>query len=79
MSYTPNTACAQQTSTMNTNADHKKERLCIPWVAGMSCPEEKGLQPQPLANWSAFFYFVAFVIVVSYTLLNLYIGESLQD
>jgi hypothetical protein len=27
-----------------------------------------------MGNWSAFFFFVAFVIVVSYTLLNLYIG-----
>lgn len=29
-------------------------------------------------NWSVFFYFVAFVIVVSYTLLNLYIGGWLR-
>ena len=44
----------------------------------MACPKDKGLQPQPMENWSAFFFFVAFVIVVSYTLLNLYIGESLH-
>jgi len=40
----------------------------------MATPEDKGLQPQPMSNWSAFLFFVAFVIVVSYMLLNLYIG-----
>ncbi|KAI8464917.1 MAG: Ion transport protein-domain-containing protein [Monoraphidium minutum] len=40
----------------------------------MAAPEEKGMQPQPMINWAAFFFFVAFVVVVSYTLLNLYIG-----
>eukprot|EP00775_Hariotina_reticulata_P006841 gene6841-7059_t len=42
--------------------------------AAMATPEEVDLQPQDMANWSAFFFFVAFVLVVSYTLLNLYIG-----
>lgn len=40
----------------------------------MAAPEERDLQPQPLTNWPSFLYFVAFVVVVSYTLLNLYIG-----
>jgi hypothetical protein len=42
--------------------------------AAMAAPEEPGLQPQPMSNWSSFFFFVAFVLVVGYTLLNLYIG-----
>lgn len=42
--------------------------------SAMAAPEEAGLQPQPMSNWSAFFFFVAFVLVVGYTLLNLYIG-----
>ena len=41
----------------------------------MAAPADRGLQPQPMGNWSSFFYFIAFVIVVSYTLLNLYIGR----
>lgn len=45
-------------------------------AAAMATPLEKGLQPVPMNNWSVFFYFVAFVIVVSYTLLNLYIGRA---
>lgn len=40
----------------------------------MAAPEEPGMQPQPMSNWSSFFFFVAFVLVVGYTLLNLYIG-----
>lgn len=40
----------------------------------MAAPEEPGLQPQPMSNWSAFFFFAVFVLVVAYTLLNLYIG-----
>jgi hypothetical protein len=47
-----------------------------PLPPAMACPADKGLQPQPMDNWSSFFYFVAFVIVVSYTLLNLYIGAG---
>jgi hypothetical protein len=46
----------------------------IMWAA-MAAPEEPGLQPQPMNNWSSFFFFAAFVLVVAYTLLNLYIGE----
>lgn len=42
--------------------------------AAMAAPEEPGLQPQPMSNWSSFFFFAAFVLVVGYTLLNLYIG-----
>jgi hypothetical protein len=42
--------------------------------AAMAAPEEPNLQPQPMSNWSSFFFFVAFVLVVGYTLLNLYIG-----
>lgn len=42
--------------------------------AAMAAPEEAGLQPQPMSNWSSFFFFAAFVLVVAYTLLNLYIG-----
>jgi hypothetical protein len=42
--------------------------------AAMATPEEVDVQPQEMSNWSAFFFFVAFVLVVSYTLLNLYIG-----
>ena len=42
---------------------------------GMNAPPDKGLQPVKMGNWPVFFYFVAFVVVVSYTLLNLYIGE----
>lgn len=42
--------------------------------AAMAAPEDPGLQPQPMSNWSAFFFFAAFVLVVGYTLLNLYIG-----
>lgn len=45
-------------------------------AAAMAAPDDPGLQPQPMSNWSAFFYFAAFVLVVAYTLLNLYIGES---
>lgn len=40
----------------------------------MATPEDPGLQPVPMSNWSAFFFFAAFVLVVAYTLLNLYIG-----
>jgi hypothetical protein len=47
------------------------------WAA-MAAPEEPHKQPQPMNNWSSFFFFAAFVLVVAYTLLNLYIGESLQ-
>eukprot|EP00882_Tetradesmus_deserticola_P020321 GHRQ01021939.1.p2 GENE.GHRQ01021939.1~~GHRQ01021939.1.p2 ORF type:complete len:274 (+),score=131.28 GHRQ01021939.1:201-1022(+) len=42
--------------------------------AAMAAPEEPGMQPQPMGNWSSFFFFAAFVLVVAYTLLNLYIG-----
>lgn len=42
--------------------------------SAMAAPEEPNLQPQPMSNWSAFFYFAGFVLVVAYTLLNLYIG-----
>ncbi|WIA07983.1 hypothetical protein OEZ85_007455 [Tetradesmus obliquus] len=45
----------------------------IMWAA-MAAPEEPGLQPKPMNNWSSFFFFAAFVLVVAYTLLNLYIG-----
>eukprot|EP00878_Enallax_costatus_P020028 GHUV01021157.1.p1 GENE.GHUV01021157.1~~GHUV01021157.1.p1 ORF type:complete len:115 (-),score=26.57 GHUV01021157.1:1551-1895(-) len=45
-------------------------------AAAMAAPEDPGLQPQPMSNWASFFYFVAFVLVVAYTLLNLYIGGS---
>lgn len=44
-------------------------------AAAMAAPEEPGLQPHHMSNWASFFYFVAFVLVVAYTLLNLYIGE----
>jgi hypothetical protein len=40
----------------------------------MDAPEESGQQPVHYANWSSFFYFVAYIVVVAYTLLNLYIG-----
>lgn len=40
----------------------------------MAAPQDKGVQPTPMSNWAAFFYFVAFVVTVPYTLLNLYIG-----
>jgi hypothetical protein len=40
----------------------------------MDAPEENGQQPVHYANWSSFFYFVAYIVVVAYTLLNLYIG-----
>ena len=43
--------------------------------AGMDAPEESGLQPRHFNNWSSFFYFLAYVVVVAYTLLNLYIGK----
>lgn len=44
----------------------------------MAAPEDPGLQPQPMSNWSSFFYFAAFALVVAYTLLNLYIGEQYE-
>jgi hypothetical protein len=47
----------------------------IMWAA-MAAPEEPHMQPQPMNNWSSFFFFAAFVLVVAYTLLNLYIGET---
>jgi hypothetical protein len=47
----------------------------IMWAA-MAAPDEPGMQPQPMGNWSSFFFFAAFVLVVAYTLLNLYIGKS---
>jgi hypothetical protein len=43
-------------------------------LAAMAAPEEKGMQPVPMSNAGALLYFVAFVVVVSYTLINLYIG-----
>jgi hypothetical protein len=46
--------------------------------AGMNAPSEIGVQPSHLHSWSNFWYFVAYIVVVSYTLLNLYIGEGMQ-
>jgi hypothetical protein len=40
----------------------------------MDSREEVGMQPRHFSNWSSFFYFLAYVVVVAYTLLNLYIG-----
>jgi hypothetical protein len=61
----------------NSTSTSKPHAGPIPAIsAAMATPEEKGMQPQARVNWSSFFYFVAFVIVVSYTLLNLYIGEQ---
>lgn len=37
---------------------------------------DKDSQPVALQNWGALFFFVAFVVVVAYTLMNLYIGMS---
>ncbi|KAF8072369.1 NaCP60E [Scenedesmus sp. PABB004] len=42
--------------------------------AAMAVPTERGLQPRPMSSWPNFFFFAAFVLVVAYTLLNLYIG-----
>ncbi len=33
------------------------------------------LQPVPLSNWPVFFYFLAYVLLVSYTFINMYVGE----
>jgi hypothetical protein len=44
--------------------------------AGMHAPSEIDAQPTHLHSWSNFWYFVAYIVVVSYTLLNLYIGEG---
>lgn len=44
----------------------------------MNAPSEIGVQPSHLHSWSNFWYFVAYIVVVSYTLLNLYIGEGMQ-
>lgn len=42
----------------------------------MSAPHVKGNVAVLNQNWSAFFYFVAFVMLVAFILLNLYIGEG---
>jgi hypothetical protein len=35
-----------------------------------------GVQPKPLSNWPvAFLYFVGYVLLVSYTFINMYVGE----
>jgi hypothetical protein len=55
----------------------------MPWCryssimdSAMAAPQDVGLQPVPMSNWPAFFYFVAFVILVPYMLLNIYIGKK---
>ena len=42
----------------------------------MSAPHVKGNVAVLNQNWSAFFYFVAFVMLVAFILLNLYVGEG---
>ena len=42
----------------------------------MSAPHIKGDVAVLNQNWAAFFYFVAFVMLVAFILLNLYIGEG---
>ena len=51
-------------------------RTLPPQVAAMSAPHVKGNVAVLNQNWSAFFYFVAFVMLVAFILLNLYIGEG---
>ncbi|GIL55074.1 hypothetical protein Vafri_10591, partial [Volvox africanus] len=43
-------------------------------TAAMSAPAKRGQQPRLNANPGAFFWFVGFTVVVSFTLLNLYVG-----
>lgn len=40
----------------------------------MSAPGEKGVQPRMNANPGAFFWFLGFVVVCAFTLINLYVG-----
>lgn len=40
----------------------------------MSVPKQEDAQPKIGNNPAAFFFFVAFIIVVAFTLLNLYVG-----
>jgi hypothetical protein len=42
--------------------------------SAMATPHDKHLQPVPMGNGASFWYFVAFIVAVPYTLLNLYIG-----
>lgn len=63
-------------TTRPTTETHTHIQMPRAFAPGLAAPADKGLQPQPMSNWSAFFFFVAFVVVVSYTLLNLYIGED---
>lgn len=73
-------ACAWLASTDAHTRPRSQTLTCKPpnpaeiMDAAMAAPEDPGLQPQPMSNWSAFFFFAAFVLVVGYTLLNLYIG-----
>ncbi|KAK9823801.1 hypothetical protein WJX72_005586 [[Myrmecia] bisecta] len=43
-------------------------------IDAMSTPAAKDLQPQPLANRFAFFYFMVFVVTCAFCLLNLFVG-----
>ena len=43
-------------------------------LQAMDAPAEPGLQPHWMSNRFAFFWFVGFVFIVAFCLLNLYIG-----
>jgi hypothetical protein len=43
-------------------------------IQAMSAPQNKGQQPQPNQNPGAFFWFLGFVLVCAFVLINLYVG-----
>lgn len=40
----------------------------------MAAPNNKGDQPQPNSNWLGFVYFIFFIVIGSFCLMNLYTG-----
>lgn len=42
--------------------------------SAMEAPPTKGLQPVPNVNWPAFIFFAAYIVLIAYSMLTLYIG-----
>merc|ERR1712159_906700 len=46
----------------------------LPMWQAMDAPNELGKQPQRNQNWPAAFYFVIFIIVGAFIIMNLFVG-----
>ncbi len=47
-------------------------------VPAMATGQKKGDQPELNQSWAACIFFIAFIFICSFTLLNLYLGERVK-